>query len=307
MAGANPFLDAALYLRLEDAVDRLEASPKPTLVFVDEPVGHTPPWRSAAVLAGSFNPLTRAHAALAEAALAQLPVDGAIFALSTRTVDKERPAGASLPDRLIVLRLHAQRHGRRATALVNRGLYVDQARIFRVSAGFETTIFVVGFDKIVQIFDPRYYDDREAALEALFGLARFAVAPREGAGPAALAALLDRPENRRFADHIAPLALAPDLAEDASSKLREALRSGAPLPPGLPDESRLLINTTHPYEPPLALASGETVDRYAVRLRLLRLAAGPRPELASRLAEALEAAVCDDPEGRRWRELLGHD
>ena len=44
----------------------------------------------------------------------------------------------------------------------------------------ERLVFLVGFDKIVQIFDPRYYDDREDALRQLFSVASFAVAPAGG-------------------------------------------------------------------------------------------------------------------------------
>ena len=107
-----------------------------------------------------------------------------MFAVATRTIDKERAEGALLEDRLLVLKLEARARRDWAVALVNRGLYVDQAELFRGALpGLRDLTFLVGFDKIVQIFDPRYYDDREAALGRLFGLASFAVAPRAGSGP----------------------------------------------------------------------------------------------------------------------------
>ena len=37
---------------------------------------------------------------------------------------------------------------------------------------------IYGYDKVVQIFDPRYYDDRDAALDRLFALSSLLVAPR---------------------------------------------------------------------------------------------------------------------------------
>src|SRR5439155_24398494 len=147
-----------------------------------------------------------------------------LFLLSTLTIDKERPQGALLEDRLLVLELHARRTAGRAVGLTNRGLYVEQAELIRSELPhLDRLTFLVGFDKIVQIFDPRYYDQRDAALRRLFRLAGFAVAPRAGAGPAELAELLARPENRPFAGPVRPLALAREYAEVSSSAISARL------------------------------------------------------------------------------------
>src|SRR5439155_15341267 len=178
------------------------------------------------VISVSFNPLPAAIIALAESA-ERADSGRVVFALSTLTVDKEQSQGALLADRLLVLELHARHVARRAIALLNRGLYVDQAKILRTTLPeLRDITFLVGFDKIVQVFNRRYYVDGDAALRELFGLASFAVAPRAGAGLSQLRELLARPENRGFADRVRPLKVDPELAGVSSSAIRGALQVG---------------------------------------------------------------------------------
>ena len=175
-------------------------------------------------------------------------LDHVWYALSTRTVDKEVVTGAGLEDRLLLLDLLVASDPRLGVLLLNRGLYVDQARLVRAAyPDLGELVFLVGFDKIVQIFDPRYYDDRDAALEQLFALATFLVAPRGADEAPALAALLDQPENRRFADAVRPLDLPPALREVASSTVRLDLASGVPLEQVVPPEVTAFVEATGLY------------------------------------------------------------
>jgi nicotinic acid mononucleotide adenylyltransferase len=225
------------------AAGRPEAEPTLALLLAERLEGVS----SLAVLAGSFNPLTTAHLALAEAA-ERAALGPTLYLLSTLTVDKERPVGATLEDRLLVLELHARRAAGRAVGLVNRGLYVEQASLLRQQLPSQTElVFLVGFDKIVQIFDPRYYQDRRAALDTLFGLVRFAVAPRAGAGRAELRELLARAENRGYAERVAYLPLPRRQATVASSRARAALEAGQPLPAELAPEARAFVAATGCY------------------------------------------------------------
>jgi hypothetical protein len=159
----------------------------------------------------------------------------------------------------------------RAIAVVNRGLYVDQAALLRSALpGLSKLTFLVGFDKIVQVFDPRYYADHEAALDRLFALASFAVAPRAGRGFSDLDALLLEPANSRYASRIQPLAVPADVEVVSSSAIRAALARGEPPLPELPLVSRIFVEETGCYLPDSA--------RYARRAALLspRTRAGPR-------------------------------
>lgn len=215
------------------------------------------------ILPGSFNPPTRAHTALADAALAAGAVDSVLFALGTTTVDKEVVTGAALEDRLLVLDLIVRLDQRLGVLLMNRGLYVEQAELVHVALEPEAVVFLVGFDKVVQIFDPRYYSDRDVALERLFGRAELMVAPRGADGPAELSALLGRPENRRFVRHVGSLALPTELRQVASSRIRAAAGADSEQ---LPSEARIFVEETGAYAPPSDDASGR---RYGLRLALL--------------------------------------
>ena len=258
--------DASRLLALRAALRWVETETRPRgeLVFpVDvRPVGRL------GLLPGSFNPLTVAHTELAAAGLAGGAIDRVLFTLSTHTIDKESVTGATLEDRLLVLQLAAEDDGRLGVLLVNRGLYVEQAELVRAAfPSAREVVFLVGWDKIVQIFDRRYYDDRDAALERLFALAGFLVAPRGDAGAAELSALLDRPENRRFVGAVRPLALPPALREVASSRVRAEVRSGVPPPDQLPPAARVFVEETGAYGP--RPTDGASPDRYRLRLALL--------------------------------------
>ena len=257
-------LDARIYdaARLREHARALQAvatAPEPGARLV---AGSAPPAGGRlGLLAGSFNPPTVAHTTLAEAGLTGGQLDRVYCVLSTRTVDKEVVSGAALEDRLLLLDLLAEAEPRLGTLLINRGLYVDQARI--VHAAFPDLgelVFLVGFDKIVQIFDPRYYDDRDDALEQLFALATFLVAPRGTDDAEALAALLDKPENRRFAGAVEPLDLPSDLRDVASSAVRSGIGYGQAPDPTIPPLVQAFVAATGVYT---------TDGRYQRRLEML--------------------------------------
>src|SRR5260221_13722214 len=81
--------------------------------------------------AGSFNPLTNAHVAIEAAARVAGGLDCVVWACAAVTVDKERVERASVADRLAQLAAYVHGAPGGAVALVNRGLYVEQARAMR--------------------------------------------------------------------------------------------------------------------------------------------------------------------------------
>jgi nicotinic acid mononucleotide adenylyltransferase len=149
-----------------------------------------------------------------------------------------------------MLELLVAEQPRFAVILTSRGLYVDQALAVQRAFAPRDLAFVVGFDKIVQIFDPRYYDDREEALCRLFELARFQVAPRDGTGTAELAALLARPENQPYAARVAwlPLdALAEREQRLSSTLVRQLLAEGQDVSWAVPEAVARYIKQTDCY------------------------------------------------------------
>jgi nicotinamide-nucleotide adenylyltransferase len=189
-------------------------------------------------------------------------------AMSKQTVDKEMVEHPLIADRLMLLSEIVQRRLPHAGILLfNRGLYVEQARAMRASfPGVRRILFLVGFDKIVQIFDARYYEDRDGDLAELFRLAELLVAPRGTAGLEELNELLQRPENRRFAHSIQSIALNSTYRDISSSEIRQKV---AGYERDIPQEVRTFLRETRAYEPPLRGSNGPERDYYRERIKLL--------------------------------------
>lgn len=301
MAHVTPFFDLARLLELRAIIRDLAPSEPPRLAELVSPGRQL---RRLAFLPGSFNPPTIAHLALADRVLGSGYVDGLSYALASRTVDKERVEVASLADRLLLLTELVKGRPREGVALLNRGLYVEQAEIIRRALpGLGELWFVVGYDKIVQIFDPRYYPDRDAALERLFALASFLVSPRAPASSQDLRAFLDQPENRRFAPRVIELDLPPEYQTMSSTRVRDVVRLGG-LPTDVPPIVVDFIRETGAYEAPRIGPAGEKIDRYAIReavlvaaedgRRPLRSAAAFRTLVRQRCAPAADRGVMGD-------------
>lgn len=299
--------DTAALARLAHDAARVTASGEPCALAL---AGgrRLPAARRVGVFAGSFNPLTRAHVALVNAALRSASLDVVIWACAAVSVDKERVERAALVDRLAQMRAFVAGQRRDALALLNRGLYVDEARIMRTLLSPEAELtLLVGYDKIVQIFDPKYYDDRDAALCELFSLARLLVAPRGDDGAEALAMLLAQPENRPFAAHVSYLDVPGAWLRDSSTEAR-ALAAETPPDVGalarlLPPAGLALALSTDAYRP----ATDATTDPYEARSRWLAALATMPLATARRLptlTTLTRAAQGDDARGRGLRAWL---
>lgn len=264
-----------------------------------------------AVVSGSFNPPTYAHLSLYDGALQQEGVDVVWWSLAVRTVDKEQTTGACLEDRLCMLELLKGPRPNLGIVLCNRGLYVEQAEALHgaIVSAKQELVFVVGYDKIQQILDARYYADRAASLDRLFSLSRFLVAERDGQGKEALDDLLDRKENRAYRARIAALTTLPDYHDPSlsSTSVRTAHTQGhAGGAAAVPGPVQAFIAATGVYAAAKPLASGEAVDRYAQRMRILdALLSDPEYDFsAAEFQAAEELAATDSHAGRALREQL---
>ncbi len=226
------------------------------------------------VFPGSFNPPTMAHLALlqqaAQFAEHQSKQEEAALlytAFSKRTVDKERVERPLLLDRVHLLEIILKRRlPHTGILLFNRGLYVEQAQAMYASfPGVRRLFFLMGFDKIVQILDSRYYTDRDSALEELFELAELLVAPRGADGEQQLYALTHQPQNARFARYIHALPLSAQYRYLSSTDVRHGVQHTRA---DTPREVRQFIRETRAYAPPLQRA-GKEVDYYDERVKWL--------------------------------------
>lgn len=247
---AAAFADRAAVRVLRTTFAALDPTAPSQATIIEPADSNAIPAATIGILAGSFDPLTNAHLALARAARDAGGCDAVYLALSKHTVDKEarvRPTDAA---RALLLRLVARREPGLGVLAFNRGLYADQAVAARATFPQARAIrFVVGFDKARQIFDPRYYSDREAALRQLFAGVTLLVAPRDGDGVASLTTLLDRPENRPFRDAVHALPLDPAWADDSATRVREAARAGdaQAVATLVPPETAAFIAVVRPY------------------------------------------------------------
>jgi nicotinamide-nucleotide adenylyltransferase len=293
-------------------IARVGAAATPTLE-ITTPAARATNAAPLLILTGSYNPPTSAHLALAEAGLQAIPQASLFLALGTTIINKEQTERATLLDRLLLLDLIARRSGQMGIFLTNQGLYVEQAKAARAAFPRASEIvFVVGFDKLEQIFDPRYYQHRDAALKDLFALARFLVAPRANHEAADVASLLSQPGNQEFQGFVRVLPFAADFRGVSSSQVRAAFQAAPPdLPPVslaalLPPEALAFASETGCYSPTELLADGEPIDRYGLRVALIdRALALPEIEQSAiNLQRLFALATCPTPEGRALRRWL---
>jgi nicotinic acid mononucleotide adenylyltransferase len=260
--------------RVQRLLDQLDPHDAPRAVSVS---AKHEPRDSVIVFTGSFNPPTIAHLALLKQAQKYARGHKSMHlyaAFSKQTVDKEQVERPLVLDRVQLLRtVLRQRLPDVNILLFNRGLYLEQAQALRASYPRVGRIyFLMGFDKILQIFDPRYYEDRDAALEALFQQAHLLVVPRGGSGEDALAALLQRPENVRFAQYVHSQPFDATYRDISATQVRQ----GGPLHAhDVPLQVRRFMRETRAYAPPIRRADGAVVDLYNERITYLRCHLGP--------------------------------
>ena len=181
-----------------------------------------------ALLPASFDPMTVAHAALAEAAT--YTNDLVVLVYSTATLTKEGPSRTEPPllnddARLASVRAWCGTHPGTAPALCSHGLLVDQARAARDRFPDARLRIYCGSDKLLQLFDERWYEDRDTALDELFSLAEVVYAQRAG-DRSAVAALLADSSTRRWTRHCRRVPMDPAIASVSSREVRRRVRSG---------------------------------------------------------------------------------
>lgn len=259
--------------RIQELLEQLDPNAPPQALVVP---GSPLPRGEIIVFPGSFNPPTTAHLALLKQArhfarLEAVHGRGSMqlyAALSKHIVDKETVERPLLLDRILLLdNLLRRRFPHAGILLFNRGLYVEQAQAVHTAfPQVRRLLFLIGFDKIVQILDPHYYEDREAALHDLFALAELLVAPRGDEGEHSLDELLYRPENQPFTRYIHALPFDPAYREISSTQVRQHANTHQH---EIPREVRCFMRETRAYAPPLRLPDGTEIDFYAERVKLL--------------------------------------
>jgi len=181
------------------------------------------------VLSGTFNPPTRAHLALAEAAVRQLRLDEVLFALPETPPHKENLA-AGMEDRSRMLRLAIEVNPRFSAAITRHGLLVE---IYDAVAPHypaqARACFLAGPDAAERILLRWPYADREQALQEMFARFDLGVAERTIEGRRSRLDIPEGSELSRYAAQIHPLEISDQLAALSATAARDAAARGASL------------------------------------------------------------------------------
>lgn len=292
----NPYDLAALFSHRE-LLNGLDPVASPRLVTLEE-CGSC---RSVAVLPGSFNPPTGAHLLLAERALRE-GFDCVLLVLARATIGKEG-GGLVAEDRLLALR-SASRTSGLIPAASSAGLYCDQAEAVARVFPRADVAFLVGSDKIVQIFEDRWYEDREESLRRFFQAARLLVSPRADQADRVASTLAER-RNAPYRSCVSLLPLHPAVGDLSSTRVRGLLQSGADASGLVPAPVGEFLAETRAFAAPLNI-DGDEVDAYRLRTRLIDLLWDVRTwaERAVDFRALMSLALSPTPEGRRMRAAV---
>jgi nicotinic acid mononucleotide adenylyltransferase len=210
---------------LTSVLHLLDARDVPAAVRLDRPA---PLSGRIAVLPSAFNPPTAAHVALLEVGI-EGGAHAAAALLSTKNVDKSL-SGATLAQRVDMLLALSSGRSSMAVLATNAARIADQAAALRQAHPHADFDFVVGFDTLVRLFEPRYYDNMEQQLETFFSYHRVVATNRGQAGVDLVVSYVEGEVPGRFRERILirelhefPASLSSTVARD------EAARMGRPL------------------------------------------------------------------------------
>lgn len=210
---------------LAAALARLDAFPAPAILRLD---ASQPLTGRAVVLPAAFNPPTAAHIALLRVAMGATGAGAAVALLSTRNADKPL-VGAPLHHRAGMLLALTAGQPNLAAAATNAALLAEQGTALRRAYPDAAVDFVVGYDTLVRIFEPRYYErtDMTAVLDEFFAAHRLLAAERGPGTREAIEEILAGP-GRRWRHRVLVLELPAWVSAVSSTEVRIRRARGFP-------------------------------------------------------------------------------
>jgi len=182
--------------------------------------------RSLGVLDSSFDPPTLAHCRLLDLAYEAGSFDARLLLAARTNVDKSVSTDP-LIDRVRMMGLLASEMPNAAVGITAHALFVDKARALRQLFGETCEItFVLGYDTLVRLFEPKYYEDMDEALRELLGMAKVVFANRAGSGHAEIERFLASPAVAPYADRLQSVELEERFAAMSSTEARRQIGQG---------------------------------------------------------------------------------
>lgn len=231
-------------LRLDRLIEKLDPSGQPRIEITFAPYETLP--ERLGVLSSSFNPITNAHLSMALNARSEFSLGGVMFLLTKVNVDKEL-FGATLTDRILMLHLVARMFDRIWVGISSHGRFIDKVKAFRARYPHLHLFFIVGYDTLVRIFDPKYYEDPDREIEELFNEAEFIAFNRGLKTVEDVIQFMEHPSRSKFADKVHAVEIPEDLAYISSTYARERIASGDLDSYSIPDEIKGFLERTELY------------------------------------------------------------
>ena len=254
---------------LRNAVEEMNLEGPPTIHLLSRAKGGVKKSSGKlGVFPSSFNPITVSHVELIERAISEFAVDEVILLLDKKIQDKE-VFGSTLVDRLLMLLITWQDTSRISVGLSNRGLFVEKiAALQKVYSQGIDIHFIVGYDTIIRVLDKKYYDDREKALDELFGNCSFLATNRGQRSVQDINRLFKRKENRQYARSVKTFKISASLASISSTLVREHVEKGRDIAGFVPTEIEKFISETGLYGPAMSCGN-EQIKLYDLRCRAI--------------------------------------
>jgi nicotinate-nucleotide adenylyltransferase len=184
-------------------------------------VSIVPQSRRLGILSAAFNPITRAHVALAQSAYDHYQLHEVLFVLPI-TQPHKLIYDAPIEARLRMIDLAVQGNPAFSIGMCTHGLFVDICRAATAAYPPQTHLwFISGRDAAERILTWSYPDPAKA-LGDLFAHAELLVADREGAF-----VLPNTPIVRDYAGHIHHLPLPVEYSHVSATEIRTRLAKGA--------------------------------------------------------------------------------
>lgn len=177
------------------------------------------------VLPSAYNPPTRAHLGLLQLAMETDGITSSAALLTTRNVDKSI-FGAPLSHRIGMLLAARAADGEFAVLGCNAARISDQGFALRETFPEAQFDFVAGFDVLIRLFDPKYYDDMRGSLDVFFAHHRLIVTNRGQNTVDTVVDYLDEPVVRDYRAGIVVRELDAFAASLSSSAVRHAHATG---------------------------------------------------------------------------------
>jgi nicotinate (nicotinamide) nucleotide adenylyltransferase len=246
---------------LRQSIARLDPRAAPQVVFVRRaPQGITRSGQRLGVFDASFNPPHNAHVEMMRRAQARFNLHEILLLLAKANVDKEM-FGATLEQRLGMMLGIAEEHPDYSVAVVSHARFVDKAAALQAKtprrdgkgAGYPAgteIYFILGYDTLVRLFDPKYYADMPAELTRLFSMAQFIATNRKEHGIEDMRRWLARDEVQPFAHKIHLLPLDDFHAHLSSTEVRRRVAAHEPYEHLVPPQVAEFIRQAKLYPPP---------------------------------------------------------